>query len=50
MPGRYGPHNPDETYIAHRYPEQLYDTGEVSLNYVTAGDPKRPAARSARCQ
>jgi pimeloyl-ACP methyl ester carboxylesterase len=43
MPGRYGPHNPDETYVAHKYPEQLFDTGEVKLNYVTAGDPTRPA-------
>jgi pimeloyl-ACP methyl ester carboxylesterase len=43
MPGRYGPHNPDETYVAHKYPEQLFDTGEVTLNYVTAGDPARPA-------
>ncbi len=43
MPGRYGPHNPDETYVPHTYREQLFDTGEVQLNYVTAGDPKRPA-------
>jgi len=43
MPGRYGPHNPDETYIPHGYPEQLFDTGEVKLNYATAGDAKNPA-------
>ena len=28
---RYGPHNPDETYVAHRFPEQLVDLGEVQL-------------------
>ncbi len=37
--GRFGPHNPDATYIAHRYPEQLFDTGEVHLNYATLGAP-----------
>ena len=26
---RYGPHNPDETYVAHGFPEQLVDLGEV---------------------
>jgi pimeloyl-ACP methyl ester carboxylesterase len=43
MVGRYGPHNPDETYVAHRHPEQLFDTGEVLLNYATAGDASMPA-------
>jgi pimeloyl-ACP methyl ester carboxylesterase len=43
MPTRYGPHNPDETYVAHAYPEQLFDTGEVRLNYATAGDAASPA-------
>ncbi len=43
MAGRYGPHNPDETYVPHGYPEQLFDTGEVQLNYVTAGEASRPA-------
>jgi pimeloyl-ACP methyl ester carboxylesterase len=43
MVGRYGPHNPDETYVAHKYPEQLFDTGEVQLNYATAGDASKPA-------
>ena len=38
MVGRYGPHNPDETYVPHGYPEQLFDTGEVRLNYATAGE------------
>ena len=27
MVGRYGHHNPDETYVEHKYPEQLFDTG-----------------------
>jgi pimeloyl-ACP methyl ester carboxylesterase len=43
MVGRYGPHNPDETYVEHRYPEQLFDTGEVRLNYATAGEGSKPA-------
>ena len=28
--GRYGPHNPDETYVAHAFAEQLVDLGEVA--------------------
>lgn len=43
MVGRYGPHNPDETYVEHRFPEQLFDTGEVLLNYATAGEASSPA-------
>ncbi|HEY2048869.1 MAG TPA: alpha/beta hydrolase [Caulobacteraceae bacterium] len=43
MVGRYGPHNPDETYVPHRYPEQLFDTGEVLINYATAGETTSPA-------
>ncbi len=39
----FGPHAPDATYVAHEYDEQLFDTGEVELNYVTAGDASRPA-------
>jgi pimeloyl-ACP methyl ester carboxylesterase len=38
--GRFGPHNPEETYVGHRYPEQLFDTGEVQLNYAVSGDPE----------
>jgi len=41
--GRYGPHAPDDTYVAHAFPEQLVDLGEVELNYATAGDRDRPA-------
>ena len=43
MVGRYGPHNPDETYVAQKFPEQLFDTGELQLNYATAGDASQPA-------
>jgi pimeloyl-ACP methyl ester carboxylesterase len=41
--GLFGPHNPDATYVAHKYPEQLFDTGEVQLNYATLGDRDLPA-------
>ena len=40
---RYGPHNPDETYIAHELPENLVDLGEVQMNYATLGDASSPA-------
>lgn len=43
MPGRYGPHNLDETYVSHAFPEQLFDTGELLMNYATAGDADAPA-------
>jgi pimeloyl-ACP methyl ester carboxylesterase len=39
---RYGPDNPD-TYVPHAYPEHLFDTGEVRLNYATTGSADRPA-------
>jgi pimeloyl-ACP methyl ester carboxylesterase len=41
--GRYGPHNPDETYVAHDVAERLVDLGEVRMNYATLGDPSSPA-------
>ena len=44
--GRYasafGPHAPQSTYVPHGYPEQLFDTGEVRLNYAVAGDEGNP--------
>jgi len=40
---RYGPHNPDATYVAHEFPEQLVDLGEVRMNYATVGDRSSPA-------
>ncbi len=41
--GRFGPHNPDETYITHDFPEQLVDLGEVEMNYATVGDASKAA-------
>ena len=40
---RYGPHNPDATYVEHAFPEQLADLGEVRMNYAAAGDAAAPA-------
>jgi pimeloyl-ACP methyl ester carboxylesterase len=40
---RYGPHNPDETYVAHDIPENLVDLGEVLMSYATLGDASSPA-------
>lgn len=39
----FGPHRPEATYVAHSFPEQMLDTGEVSLNYAVAGSPDKPA-------
>ncbi len=39
----FGPHAPERTYVAHGFAEQLFDTGEVQLNYAVAGSPDRPA-------
>jgi pimeloyl-ACP methyl ester carboxylesterase len=45
--GRYanafGPHRPEATYVPHKFPEQLCDTGEVALNYAVAGRADKPA-------
>ncbi len=32
----------EDTFVAHAYPEQLVDLGEVRLNYATAGDSSLP--------
>lgn len=40
---RFGPHNPDETYVDHAYAEQLVDLGEVQMNFARAGDDSSPA-------
>lgn len=37
--GPYGPGYPGATYVAHAYPESLFDTGEVTLNYATTASP-----------
>src|ERR1700733_6897282 len=43
MVGRYGPHNPDETYVPHKFEERFFDKGEVLINYATTGKPSSPA-------
>lgn len=40
---RFGPHNPDATYVPHAFAEQLVDLGEVQMNYATVGDASQPA-------
>jgi pimeloyl-ACP methyl ester carboxylesterase len=40
---RYGPQNPDETYVSHTVAEQLIDLGEVELNFATMGSAASPA-------
>ena len=48
----FGPHAPADTYVPHAFEERSFDTGEVELNYVSAGvsagsvsagSPDRPA-------
>jgi pimeloyl-ACP methyl ester carboxylesterase len=40
--GKYGPHNPGETYVRHELDEHLVDLGEIEMNYATAGDLSSP--------
>lgn len=40
--GAFGPHAPEATYVEHGFPEQLFDTGEVQLNYAVAGQDTSP--------
>ncbi len=40
---RFGPHNPEQTYVAHGYLEHIVDLGEIQMNYVVAGDGSKPA-------
>jgi pimeloyl-ACP methyl ester carboxylesterase len=40
---RFGPHDPDATYVPHAFSEQLADLGEVQMNFATVGDPSKPA-------
>jgi pimeloyl-ACP methyl ester carboxylesterase len=40
---KYGPENPDVTYVHHMYEEFLFDTGEVMLNYAMTGSLDKPA-------
>jgi pimeloyl-ACP methyl ester carboxylesterase len=39
----FGPHAPAATYSAHEFEENLFNTGEVELNHVVAGDAGSPA-------
>src|SRR4029077_16706475 len=41
--GRFGPHNPGETYVPHGFDEHLVDLGEVQMNFATVGDATKPA-------
>ena len=41
--GRYGPHDAGETYVSHRFAEQLVDLGEIQMNYATVGGAESPA-------
>jgi pimeloyl-ACP methyl ester carboxylesterase len=41
--GPYGPEYPDVNYVTHAYPESLFDTGEVTLNYASTGSAGSPA-------
>jgi hypothetical protein len=40
---RFGPDNPETTYVAHAYEENQVDLGEVRMNYVQSGSPELPA-------
>ncbi len=40
---RFGPDNPDATYVPHAFAEQTIDTGETVINYAVAGTPDKPA-------
>jgi hypothetical protein len=40
---RFGPDFPKETYVAHGYPEQTVDLGEIEMNYVVTGPEQAPA-------
>ena len=39
---RFGPENPEATYVTHAFEEHLCDLGEVQMNYATAGEPANP--------
>ncbi len=40
---RYGPHDPDATYVSHGIDERTVDLGEVEMGYASLGDPSLPA-------
>jgi 6-methylsalicylate decarboxylase len=41
---RFGPHAPDDTFVAHACEEHLFDAGEAKMNYVTVGDATHAGA------
>ncbi len=41
--GPYGPQYAERTYLAHRFPEERFDTAEVQMNHVCVGDLDKPA-------
>ena len=43
MKYRFGPDYPDQTYVAHGYPEHTVDLGEAVLNYAVTGPETAPA-------
>lgn len=43
MSVRFGPDEPNATYVPHAFREQTFDTGEIVLNYAVAGDENWPA-------
>lgn len=40
---RFGPHNPDETYLPHGFVEHSVDLGEVEMTYAVVGPSSNPA-------
>ena len=40
---KFGPENPDITYIPHKYSEHLFNTGDAVINYAATGSPDKPA-------
>ena len=40
---KYGPSNPDATYVSHAYEERTIDLGEIVMNYAVSGSPDLPA-------
>jgi pimeloyl-ACP methyl ester carboxylesterase len=40
---KYGPENPDITYVPHKYEEHLFDTGEILMSYAVTGSLDKPA-------
>ncbi len=40
---KYGPEHPENRYVAHAFPEQTFDTGDILLNHAIAGSARNPA-------